>query len=125
MHASQPLRLRESQWTPPPEATDHAGGLLALDREFIAAPPVVIGPVLSAGSTVRKNQFIWPKWLRAGVGRGHVRRCRGWDRSRGALLGRRRGSVQHHPWDRHLRSTVHHLAVHMPDEVARALHLRW
>lgn len=65
MHASQPLRLRESQWTPPPEATDHAGGLLALDREFIAAPPVVIGPVLSAGSTVRKNQFIWPKWLRA------------------------------------------------------------
>jgi hypothetical protein len=49
----------------PTEITDHTGQPLPADRVFVAAPPDEIGPLLSAWSTVRKDQFIWPIWMRA------------------------------------------------------------
>ena len=64
MHESAPFRLRESKWAPPPGVTDHEGNPLPPDREFAAAPPAEIGPVLTAWSTVSSAKAVWPTWLR-------------------------------------------------------------
>jgi hypothetical protein len=57
----------DAPWRPPASVTDHSGAPLDTTRDFFAAPPPEIGPVLSAWSTLKAGTFVWPIWLRVAL----------------------------------------------------------